>query len=106
MNIIEEKFLSNYDAKKIMERFSDEELIFDQKVTKDFLNKYYDFDDKIYREVKKSLLERFPEHIVAIILNILPEYKEQVISIFAKERNKPSEEDIKFVLEEIAKLIK
>ncbi len=107
MKIIEEKTIPNFEVKKILENFKDEELIFDQKITKDFLNKYYDIDEKIYAEVKKNLQERgFPEHIVSMILNVLPEYEEQLVAIFAKERNKPSAEDIKFILDEIAKIIK
>ncbi len=106
MKILGETILTNYEAKKIMEKIGDESITFDQKVTKDFLNKYYNFDDKIYQEVKTSLSEKFQPHIVAMILNTLPEYEEQVLTIFAKERNKPSDEDIKFVLEEVAKLIK
>ncbi len=106
MNILSEKIITAYDSRNYLKDIPDDELTFEQKITKDFLNKFYELDEKTYEEVRKSLSEKFSEHLVAMILNVLPEYEEQVMAIFAKERNKPSDEDIKFILDEVSKLIK
>ncbi len=105
MRILEEKEISAYETREYIKDLNDEEISFEQKITKDFLNKYYNFDEKTFREVKESLekMELKP-HQVAMILNVLPDDEDQVKAIFAKERNSPSEEQIKQIIELCVKL--
>ncbi|NPA38180.1 MAG: hypothetical protein GXN99_00080 [Candidatus Nanohaloarchaeota archaeon] len=105
MKILKEDVISAFEAKNHFKDVDDESLSFEQKITKDFLNKYYNFDEKIYSEVKSELekMELKP-HQIAMILNVLPEDEMQVKAIFAKERTSPSEEDIKKIVELCIKL--
>ena len=105
MKILKEKEISAYEAREYMKDLKDDEISFEQKITKDFLNKYYGFDEKTFNEVKEALegMELKP-HQIAVILNVLPEDEDQVKAIFAKERNSPTEEQIKQIVELCIKL--
>lgn len=105
MKILKEKEISAYEAKEYLKDLNDEEISFEQKITKDFLNKYYKFDEKIFNEVREALENmQLKQHQIAMILNVLPEDEDQVKAIFAKERNFPTDDQIKQIIELSIKL--
>ncbi|MEM2874458.1 MAG: RNA polymerase Rpb4 family protein [Candidatus Hadarchaeales archaeon] len=89
-------------VKEILERRKKEgeELEYGQRLTYDYSQKFTKIDPKKADELMGKLLEAgLKEHQAVAIMDFMPEKKEDFDLIFSKERTKPSEEEIKKVLE-------
>lgn len=81
------------------------ELEYKQRLTYDYSQKFAELNIKDAEELIGELLklEKIREHQVVALVDLMPETKEDVELIFAKERTRLEEEDIKKVLELINK---
>ena len=84
------------------------ELEYGQRLTYDYAQKFAKFDIKKVEELIGELLklEKIREHQAVALVDLMPERKEDVELIFAKERTKLEENDIKKILELINKFRK
>ncbi len=84
------------------------ELEYGQRLTYDYTQKLAKLDVKKAEELIGELLklEKIREHQAVALVDLMPERKEDVELIFAKERTKLEEEDIKKILELINKFRK
>lgn len=81
------------------------ELEYKQRLTYDYSQKFAELNIKDAEELIGELLklEKIREHQAVALVDLMPETKEDVELIFAKERTRLEEEDIKKVLELINK---
>ncbi len=81
------------------------ELEYKQRLTYDYSQKFAGLNIKDAEELIGELLklEKIREHQAVALVDLMPETKEDVELIFAKERTRLEEEDIKKVLELINK---
>ncbi|MBA7654450.1 hypothetical protein ES703_62330 [subsurface metagenome] len=81
------------------------ELEYGQRLTYDYAQKFAKLGLKKTEELIGELLklEKIREHQAIALVDLMPERKEDVELIFAKERTKLEEEDIKKILEIINK---
>ncbi len=84
------------------------ELEYGQRLTYDYTQKLAKLDVKKAEELISELLklEKIREHQAVALVDLMPERKEDVELIFAKERTRLEEEDIKKILELINKFRK
>lgn len=77
------------------------ELEYGQRLTYDYAQKFAKFDVKKARELVEELLKlgNIREHQAVVLVDLMPETEEDVQLIFAKERTRLGEEDIKKLLE-------
>ncbi|MDI6883859.1 MAG: RNA polymerase Rpb4 family protein [Hadesarchaea archaeon] len=81
------------------------ELEYGQRLTYDYAQKLAKLDPKKAKELMEELLklERLREHQVVALVDLMPETKEDVELIFAKERTRLEEDEIKKILDLINK---
>jgi len=81
------------------------ELEYKQRLTYDYAQKFSELDVKKAEGLIGELLklEKLREHQAVTLVDLMPEKKEDVELIFAKERTRLEEEDIKKILELINK---
>ena len=81
------------------------ELEYGQRLTYDYAQKFAKLDVKKARELMEELLKlgNIREHQAVVLVDLMPETEEDVQLIFAKERTRLGEEDIKKLLELIDK---
>ena len=81
------------------------ELEYKQRLTYDYAQKFAELNIKKAGELIGGLLklEKIRTHQAIALVDLMPERKEDVELIFAKERTKLEEEDIKKILELINK---
>lgn len=81
------------------------ELEYKQRLTYDYAQKFAELNIKKAGELIGELLklEKIRTHQAIALVDLMPERKEDVELIFAKERTKLEEEDIKKILELIDK---
>lgn len=81
------------------------ELEYGQRLTYDYAQKFAKLDAKKARELMDELLKlgSIREHQAVALVDLMPETEEDVQLIFAKERTRLGEEDIKKLLEIINK---
>ncbi|MDI6642986.1 MAG: RNA polymerase Rpb4 family protein [Candidatus Hodarchaeaceae archaeon] len=81
------------------------ELEYGQRLTYDYAQKLVKLDPKKAKELMEELLklERLREHQVVALVDLMPETKEDVELIFAKERTRLEEDEIKKILDIINK---
>ncbi|MFP4115663.1 MAG: hypothetical protein ACLFTQ_00445 [Candidatus Aenigmatarchaeota archaeon] len=101
MEIIDEKPVPAAEARNTMSKKKDESLVYEQKISKDFLSKNVDINVTDARKAMKELQEvgRIKAGQAAILINIMPEEKSDIRLIFSKERTSLSEEEMEEVLE-------
>lgn len=102
MEVLDEKFATNLEAKKILEaRRKEKELIYEQKITYDFLEKIVTINEKDVEKIMNSLSDipvLKPKHLV-LICNLLPNTEEEVQLIFAKESLALKKDEIKKIVD-------
>jgi DNA-directed RNA polymerase subunit F len=108
MEILDEKDIPLAKAKQILEKVrktykkEGKELLYEQKRAIDHVRKYAKLNLKQTQEMIKKLseldLKLTPEQIVKIC-DLLPETVDDIRPIFAKERFKYNEEEIKKILD-------
>lgn len=81
------------------------ELEYGQRLTYDYAQKFARLDPEKAEELVKELLKlgRLREHQAVALADMMPETNEDVELIFAKERPRLEEEDIRKILELIGK---
>jgi len=81
------------------------ELEYGQRLTYDYAQKFAKLDVKKARELMEELLKlgNIREHQAVMLVDLMPETEEDIQLIFAKERTRLGEEDIKKLLELIGK---
>lgn len=81
------------------------ELEYGQRLTYDYAQKFSKLDVKKARELMEELLKlgNIREHQAAALVDLMPETEDDIQLIFAKERTRLEEEDIKKLLELINK---
>ncbi len=111
MNIIDERFLSLAEARKILEEkekaYSTEkkDMLYEQRRALEHSQKYAKLSLKDTEELIKKVGEldlHLAEDQIVKICDILPETVDDIRAIFAKERFKYNEEDIKKILDVLA----
>jgi DNA-directed RNA polymerase subunit F len=109
MEILKEDEVNVHDAKKILEeRQKEADLVYEQKICIEFLEKIsktLDVDvPQLKGELEKIVILR-PRHI-ALIINILPDTEEEVQSIFSKETINLKKEELGQIIEAVKKFKK
>ncbi len=81
------------------------DLEYGQRLTYDYAQKFSKLGAKKAKELTEELLklERLREHQVVALADLMPETKEDIELIFAKERTRLEEEEIKKILDLINK---
>lgn len=81
------------------------DLEYGQRLTYDYAQKFAELNVKKVEELIGELLklEKIREHQAVMLVDLMPKTKEDVELIFAKERTRLEEEDIKKILELINK---
>jgi DNA-directed RNA polymerase subunit F len=81
------------------------ELEYGQRLAYDYAQKFAKLEPKKVKELSEELLKigNIREHQVVTIIDIMPETEEDIQLIFAKERTRLEEEDIKKLLALIKK---
>jgi DNA-directed RNA polymerase subunit F len=111
MKIISEKYVSLAEVKKILkdkEKICSKdgrELLYEQKRAQEHSQKYAKLGVKDVRELMKKLGEldmNLTEEQIIKICDFLPETVDDVRAIFAKERFRYKEEEIKKILDPVA----
>jgi len=111
MKVINERYASLPEVKKILEdkekRYSKEgkELLYEQRRALEHSRRYAKLNIKDVRELRKKLGEldmNLTEEQIIKMCDLLPETVDDVRAIFAKERFRYNEEEIKKILDIIA----
>ena len=106
MDITLEEDLSIHDAKSIMEgRKKERELVYDQKVCMDYLEKIANLTPNQLQSLLEELgkIAILKPRYIALILNMMPDTEEEVEALFAKERTNLKKEEVKHIVQIISK---
>ena len=106
MDILSEDDVSMHDAKRIMEtRKAERELVYDQKVCLDYLEKIASLTEKQLESMIEELgkITILKPRYVALILNMMPDTEEEVEALFAKERTNLKKEEVQQIVQIISK---
>jgi DNA-directed RNA polymerase subunit F len=109
MDITNEEDVTMTDAKRIMEeRKSERDLVYDQKICLDYLEKVSTLTDKQTQTVVDELtkIQILKPRYIALILNTMPDTEEEVEALFAKERTNLKKEEVKQIVTVISKFKK
>jgi len=101
-----EKPVTLAEALEVLEKQKKEgELGYSQRLTYDYAQKFAKLTPKKAKELTEELLKlgNLREHQVVALVDIMPETKEDVQLIFAKERTRLEDKEIEKVLELIKK---
>ncbi|HID60606.1 MAG TPA: DNA-directed RNA polymerase subunit F [Hadesarchaea archaeon] len=104
--IVKERPVPLAEVLKILEKKKKEgDLEYGQRLTYDYTQKFAELDNKKIGELMDELLkiEKIREHQAVVLVDLMPETKEDVELIFSKERTRLEEAEIKKVLELINK---
>ncbi len=106
MDILAEEDMSMHDAKRIMEeRKKERELVYDQKVCLDYLEKIATLTQKQLESIMEELskIAILKPRYVALILNMMPDTEEEVEALFAKERTNLKKDEVKQIVQIVGK---
>lgn len=106
MDILNEEDVSIHDAKRIMEeRKKERDLVYDQKVCLDYLEKISTLTQKQHETLLEELskIQILKPRYIALILNAMPDTEEEVESLFSKERTNLKKEEIKQIVSIVSK---
>ncbi len=102
-----EKPVTLAEALEVLEKQKkkEEELGYAQRLTYDYAQKFSKLSAKKTRELVEGLLKigNLREHQAVVLADLMPETKEDIQLIFAKERTRLEDKDIEKVLELINK---
>ena len=105
INIKSAEPISFTEAKEILENKDEDSMGHEQKVTLDYLRKTKMFDKVIVKKLKEELSKEISvlkDHQITAIINLMPKRKEDIDTLFMKERISPTKEQI----EKILKIVK
>ncbi|MEM2878063.1 MAG: RNA polymerase Rpb4 family protein [Candidatus Hadarchaeales archaeon] len=99
--VVGERHVTLSKVKEILEKKKKEgDLDYSQRLTYDYAQKFAKLDQKKADDLMAKLLEMgLKEHQAVMLMDFMPESKEEIDLIFSKERAKLGEEDAKKVLE-------
>ncbi len=100
--VLEEKSISFAETFDILEeKKKEEELEFEQRLAYDFVQKFSQLPVEETKEMMEELLDipKIRKHQAVILANNMPETKEDIRLIFAKERTTLREETVEDILE-------
>ncbi|MBI3190336.1 hypothetical protein HYZ41_01385 [archaeon] len=106
MDVVFEEDIDINEAKKIMEeRKKERELVYDQKICLDYLEKIVTLTptqlNNIVEDLKKiSILKA---RYISLILNVMPDTEQELEALFSKERTNLKKEEIKQIVDIVAK---
>ncbi|MBI5347278.1 MAG: hypothetical protein HZB66_01565 [Candidatus Aenigmarchaeota archaeon] len=106
MEITNEDFISIFEAKKILEeRQKQKDLVYEQKICLELLNKIGNIPESRLKAMKEELekITILKSRHIAIIINAMPDTEEEVEVLFSKERTNLKKEEIKQVAEIVKK---
>jgi DNA-directed RNA polymerase subunit F len=106
MEIKNEKFVTGYDAKKILKKRSKEgELNYEQKNAFDHLNKFCKVPEKEIEALREKLgkIEKLNEKHIAGIMEAMPQDNDDLRLLFASERVVLSDDDKKAIVSAVKK---
>jgi DNA-directed RNA polymerase subunit F len=102
-----EKPVTLAEALEVLEKQKkkEEELGYSQRLTYDYAQKFAKLTTKKARELAEELLKlgNLREHQVVALVDLMPETKEDINLIFAKERTRLEDKEIEKVLELVKK---
>lgn len=89
----------------LKEKKKEKELEFEQRLAYDYVQKFSQLSSEKAEELVKELLEieKIRDHQAVILVNNMPETKEDIRLIFAKERTSLREDTVEQILEIIDK---
>ena len=109
MEITSEDDVDLHAAKKIMEdRQKSGELVYDQKICLEYLEKVSKTGSKGVEDLQKELtkISILKPRYVTLIMNILPNTEGEVETLFSKERTNLKKEEIKQIVDTVKKFKK
>ena len=101
IKIISTEPISFAEAKDILEKKDEKDLGHEQRVTLDHLRKIKIIDKETVKKLKEELSKELPvlkEHQIMTIINFVPKIKEEVETLFMKERITLTKEQIEKIL--------
>ena len=104
MEVRSERFITSYEAKKILEKRSKEnELNYEQKNAFDYLTKFCKEPEKDIGAMLAALgkVSKLQERHIVAIAEMMPKTDEDLRLLFANERTVLGEEDKKHILEAV-----
>ena len=106
MDVVFEEDTNINEAKRIMEdRKKERELVYDQKICLDYLEKIVTITptqlNNIMEELRKiSILKA---RYISLILNVMPDTEQELEALFSKERTNLKKEEIKQIVDIVGK---
>jgi len=109
MDVKSEEEVSMHEAKEIMKcRKGEEELIYDQKICLEYLEKVSKLTQTQLKDIVSELskITILKPRYIALIVNTMPDTQEEVEMIFSKERTNLKKDEIKQIVDIISKFKK
>jgi DNA-directed RNA polymerase subunit F len=106
MEVLNEEDVSTVEAKKIMEeRKKGGELVYEQKICLEFLDKSVKTTPTQLKNMTEDLkkIAILKPRYAALIINIMPDTEEEVEALFSKERTNLKKEEVKQIVEIVRK---
>ncbi len=106
MDITAEDDVSVHDAKRLLEeRKKDRDLVYDQKICLEYLEKVATLTPAQLKNVTEELggISILKPRYIAVILSMMPDTEEEVEALFSKERTNLKKEEIKKIVEIVKK---
>ncbi len=106
MDIVSEEDVDINEAKRIMEdRKKERDLVYDQKICLDYLEKIVNLTPTQLNNLKEELqkIAILKPRYAALILNVMPDTEEELEALFSKERINLKKEEVKQVIEIVGK---
>lgn len=104
--VVKEKPVPLAEVLGVLEKTKKEgELEYWQRLTYDYAQKFAKLSPSKVKELMEELskIEKIREHQAVAIIDLMPETKEDIELIFAKERTKLDDEEVKKILEVVKK---
>jgi DNA-directed RNA polymerase subunit F len=106
MEVLDEKVISDAEAKEILEnRSKEKELKFEQKNAQETLNKFIELDAESARNLGAELFKigKLRDRHIAAIINFLPQDKDDLRAVLQKDFTMLTEDEANLVLETVKK---
>jgi DNA-directed RNA polymerase subunit F len=105
--VIEEKPVTLAEAKKLLDSAlkKEEEPIYEQAITKEYLKKFVKMKPKDAMELAEQLAqtnERIKKEIVVKLVDLMPQDDEDIRAVFAKERYALTKDELGSLLKVVA----
>ena len=106
MDIVSEEDISIHDSKRIIEeRKKSRDLVYDQKICLEYLEKAATLTATQVKNVSEELskISILKPRYIALIISMMPDSEEEVEMLFSKERTNLKKEEIKKIVEIVKK---